>query len=124
LSALERALNHSKSIGIDECEIVVLKKKIITVRITDSEIVETKENFDKSYGIRLIHDKKIASIQTTNQHKIKDAITDEFKRQGISKCLHNKVKSYKVYKVFINPDSNFDISTAKLYNFLNSLLLI
>jgi len=66
LSALEKALNHSKNIGIDECEIVVVKKKIITVRITDSEIAEIKQNLDESFGIRLIHQNKIASIQTTN----------------------------------------------------------
>ncbi|MEK0349105.1 MAG: DNA gyrase modulator, partial [Nitrosopumilus sp.] len=71
MSALDKALNHSKNIGIDECEIVVVKKKIITVRITDSEIAEIKQNFDENYGIRLIHDKKIASIQTTNQEEIK-----------------------------------------------------
>ncbi|MDH3340655.1 MAG: TldD/PmbA family protein [Nitrosopumilus sp.] len=79
MSALERALNHSKNIGIDECEVVVLRKKITTVRITDSEITETKQNFDESYGIRLIHNKKIVSIQTTNQHEIKDAIDDSLR---------------------------------------------
>jgi PmbA protein len=79
LSALDKALNHSKNIGIDECEIVVLKKKIITVRITDSEIAEIKQNFDENYGIRLIHDKKIASIQTTNQEEIEEVIDSAFK---------------------------------------------
>ncbi len=79
MSALDKALNHSKNIGIDECEIVVLKKKIITVRITDSEIAEIKQNFDENYGIRLIHDKKIASIQTTNQEEIEEVIDSAFK---------------------------------------------
>jgi len=79
LSALDKALNHSKNIGIDECEIVVVKKKIITVRITDSEIAEIKQNFDENYGIRLIHEKKIASIQTTNQEEIKKIIDSAFK---------------------------------------------
>ncbi|MCH8084994.1 MAG: TldD/PmbA family protein [Thaumarchaeota archaeon] len=79
MSALDKALNHSKNIGIDECEIVVVKKKIITVRITDSEIAEIKQNFDENYGIRLIHDKKIASIQTTNQEEIKKIIDSAFK---------------------------------------------
>jgi len=55
------------------------KKKIITVRITDSEIAEIKQNFDENYGIRLIHEKKIASIQTTNQQEIKKAIDSAFK---------------------------------------------
>ena len=55
------------------------KKKIITVRITDSEIVEIKQNFDQNYGLRLIHDKKIASIQTTNQEEIEKTIDSAFK---------------------------------------------
>ena len=34
---------HSKKIGIDECEIVTIRKNITTVRITDSEIAEIKQ---------------------------------------------------------------------------------
>ncbi len=79
MSALERALTHSNNIGIDECEVVVVKKNITTVRITDSEIVEIKQNFDENYGIRLIHQKKIASIQTTNKEKITDSIDEGLK---------------------------------------------
>ena len=79
MSALDKALNHSKNIGINECEIIVVKKKIITVRITDSEIAEIKQNFDENYGIRLIHDKKITSIQTTNQQEIEKTIDSAFK---------------------------------------------
>jgi len=52
---------------------------IITVRITDSEIAEIKQNFDEDYGIRLIHDKKIVSIQTTNQQEIEAKIDSAFK---------------------------------------------
>ena len=79
MSALDKALNHSKNLGINECEIVVVKKKTITVRITDSEIAEIKQNFDENYGIRLIHDKKIVSIQTTNQQEIEERIDNAFK---------------------------------------------
>ncbi len=78
MSALEKAINHSKNLGINECEIVVVKKKITTVRITDSEIAEIKQNFDENYGIRLIHEKKIASIQTTNQEEIEESIDNAF----------------------------------------------
>ncbi len=78
MSALEKALNHSKNLGIDECEIVIVKKKIITVRITDSEITEIKQNFDENFGIRLIHKNKIVSIQTTNQQNIEKEIDDAF----------------------------------------------
>ena len=79
MSALERALTHSNNIEVDECEVVVVKKNITTVRITDSEIVEIKQNFDENYGIRLIHQKKIASIQTTNKEKITDSIDEGLK---------------------------------------------
>jgi len=78
LSIIEKALNHSKKIGIDECEIVVVKKKITTVRITDSEIAEIKQNFDESYGIRIIHQKKIASSQTTDKENINKNIENIF----------------------------------------------
>ena len=79
MSALDKALNHSKNIGINECEIVIVKKKITTVRITDSEIAEIKQNLDENYGIRLIHDKKIASIQTTNQKEIEKTMDNASK---------------------------------------------
>ena len=79
MSALEKALDHSKNLGIDECEVVELKKNVTTVRITDSEIAEIKQNFDINYGIRVIHDKKIASIETTNEDEIKNVISNSIK---------------------------------------------
>ena len=74
MSALEKALSNAKKLKIDECDITSVKKKIITVRITDSEIVEIKQNFDQSFGIRLIHDKKMASMQTTNEEEIEQTM--------------------------------------------------
>ncbi|MCV0431615.1 TldD/PmbA family protein [Nitrosopumilus sp.] len=79
MSALEKALAHSKKIGIDECDIVRVKKKITTIRITDSEITEVKQNFDTSFGIRLIHNKKITSFETTNEEKIEEGINNASK---------------------------------------------
>ena len=78
MSALEKAVQHSKKKQIDECEIVSVKKNITTIRITDSEIAEIKQNFDQSFGIRIIHDKKIASIQTTKKEDIEDSIDSAF----------------------------------------------
>ena len=97
MSALEKAIIHSKKIGIDECEVVVIKKNIITVRITDSEIIEIKQNFDERYGIRLIHSKKIISIQTTNKEKIIDEITE-----GLKTTL--KLKPRKFWKGLPNKE--------------------
>ena len=74
MSALEKALKHSKKRKIDECEVVFVKKKITTVRITDSEVAELKQNFDESYGIRIIHGGEISAIQTNNEQEIENAI--------------------------------------------------
>ncbi len=79
MSALEKALSYSKKIGIDECDIITVKKKIITVRITDSEIAEIKQNFDESFGIRLIQNKKISSMQTTNEDEIEQTMDNALK---------------------------------------------
>jgi PmbA protein len=51
---------------IDECEAVTIHKKIITVRITDSEIAEIKQNREQSLAVRIIHEKKIMSGKTNN----------------------------------------------------------
>ena len=79
MSALDKAITHSKKIGVDEFEIIAVKKNITTVRITDSEIVEIKQNFDKSYGMRLIHQKRITSLQTNNIEKITDVMDEALK---------------------------------------------
>ena len=105
MSALEKALNHSRNIGIDECEIVSVKKKITTVRITDSEIAEIKQNFDENFGIRLIHEKKIASIQTTKQEIEKTidnafSVTTNLKSRDFWKGLPAKVKHRKLEGTF------------------------
>ncbi len=76
MSALDKALDHSRKLKIDECEIVHVKRKTTTVRITDSEIFELKQNLDENYGIRIIHDKKISSIQTSNGNEIQKSIED------------------------------------------------
>lgn len=66
MSACEKALTHAKNLKIDECESIFSQRKIITVRITDSEIAEIKQNQEKSLGIRVINQKRISSAQTTN----------------------------------------------------------
>jgi len=64
LSACERAIEHAKILNIDECEVVFVQRKITTVRITDSEIAEIKQNQEENLAVRLIHEKKIFSAQT------------------------------------------------------------
>lgn len=66
MSSCERILRKATGLHIDECEAVFVKKNIITVRITDSEIAEVKQNASRSLGIRIIHGKKIMSASTDN----------------------------------------------------------
>jgi PmbA protein len=80
LFALDKALDHSRKLRIDECEIVHVKRKITTVRITDSEIFELKQNVDENFGIRIIHNKKISSIQTSNGEEIQKSIDNSFQK--------------------------------------------
>ncbi len=67
MSACERALDYAKSKGIDECDCVSVSRKITTVRITDSEIAEIKQNQETSFCVRLIHQKRISSAQSSIQ---------------------------------------------------------
>ena len=116
MSVIENVLRYSKKIEIDECEIVVVKKKIITVRITDSKIVEIKQNFDENFGIRLVKDKKIASIQTTDKNNIEKSIGNSIatiknlKSRKFWKGLPDKVTNNKLEGVF----------DKKLYNISGS----
>lgn len=76
MSAFEKALNHSNKIGIDECDIVCSKRKVTTVRITDSNIAELKQNFEKNYGIRLINKKRIIAAHTSDEKRLPKIIED------------------------------------------------
>ena len=79
MTALEKALEYSRKLNIDECEVVSTIRKVTTVRITDSEIFELKQNFEKSYGVRIIQDKKITSIQTSNEDEIQKSVENGLK---------------------------------------------
>ncbi|HSD04153.1 MAG TPA: TldD/PmbA family protein [Nitrosopumilaceae archaeon] len=66
MSASDAVLSKAKSLHIDECETFFADRKIITIRITDSEIVEIKQNQERSLAIRTIHQKRIGSVKTSN----------------------------------------------------------
>ncbi|HUU47427.1 MAG TPA: TldD/PmbA family protein [Nitrosopumilaceae archaeon] len=99
MSALDKALDYSRKLKIDECEIVHVERKITTIRITDSEIFELKQNLDERYGIRLIQDKKISSIQTSDENEINKSIDDSLqiiphlKPREFWKSLPHELKS-------------------------------
>jgi PmbA protein len=64
LSICESIITHANNLNIDESESVLVNRKTTTIRITDSEIAEVKESLDRSLGIRLVHEKKISTVQT------------------------------------------------------------
>lgn len=69
-------LKRSRELHLDECEVVFVRKNIITVRITDSEIAEIKHNREESTAIRIIDEKKIISAKSTGDEKNLDKILE------------------------------------------------
>ncbi len=118
MSTSDDAINYSKKLDIDECEIVTIKKNTTTVRITDSEIAEIKQNFDENYGIRIINDKKITSFQTTDKKNIKKSLDSAFlslknlKAREFWKGLPYKVESEKIKGVFDEKLENISGSSS------------
>ena len=126
MSALEKALNHSKKIGIAECEVVKVSKKVTTVRITDSEIVEVKQNFDKNYGVRIINNKRITSFQTTDESSIGNFMSESLKQtknlkpREFWKGLPYKKPNQNLEKTF---DVNLDeISSADITDIAQKMI--
>lgn len=66
MSVCEKALSRAKNLHLDECEAFFVERKITTIRITDSEIAELKQNQERGLAIRIIHGKKIGSAKTTD----------------------------------------------------------
>lgn len=65
MSICDKILTHSINLGVNECESILSSKKILTVRIIDSEIAEIKENQEKTVGVRLVSDRKIGTVKST-----------------------------------------------------------
>ncbi len=66
MSNCEQIIRKAARFHVDECEAVYVRKKIITVRITGSEIAEIKQNDEQGLGIRIINEKKILSAVTND----------------------------------------------------------
>jgi PmbA protein len=66
MSICEQILRKAKSLRLDECEAVSVIKKVTTVRITDSEIAEVKQNNEQAAAVRIIDEKRILSARVNN----------------------------------------------------------
>lgn len=79
MSACEAALSKAKNLKINECEAFFAERKVITIRITDSEIAEVKQNQEKALAVRIIHQKRIGSAKTTNMDQIPQVVESALK---------------------------------------------
>lgn len=62
----EQILRKAKSQHLDECEAISVFRKVTTVRITDSEIAEIKQNSEQALAVRIIHEKRILSARAND----------------------------------------------------------
>jgi PmbA protein len=104
LSACEKVLSKAKSLHLDECEAFFVERKITTVRITDSEIAELKQNQERGLAVRIIHEKRIGSAKTTNfeNNIVEKALqsTSLVKPKNFWKSLPSNTKFPTVEKTF------------------------
>ncbi|GFN40202.1 MAG: TldE/PmbA protein, TldE/TldD proteolytic complex [Marine Group I thaumarchaeote] len=85
MSICEAVLSHAKQLKIDECEAYLVKRKILTVRITDSEIAEIKQNQEETLALRMINEKKIFSTKTNDFDNINGTVEEAFKSSSFMK---------------------------------------
>ncbi len=104
MSACEKVLSKAKSLHLDECEAFFVERKITTVRITDSEIAELKQNQERGLAVRIIHEKRIGSAKTTNfeNNIVEKALqsTSLVKPKNFWKSLPSSAKFPTVEKTF------------------------
>ena len=84
MSACDGVLSKAKALQIDEYEAFFAERRVITVRITDSEIAEVKQNQEKSIAVRVIHQKRIGSATTSNLDK-NDVVESALKSTSLVK---------------------------------------
>ncbi len=106
MSACQRALNYAKKLNVDECEAIFAERKITTVRITDSEIAEIKQNQEQNLGIRLIHQKRISSAQTKIVSDVEKTVEQAYstnslvKPRDFWKSLPSKLSVQKIDRLY------------------------
>ena len=106
MSGLEKIITRSKNLGISECEVIHVNRKVTTVRITDSEIAEIKQNQEENLGIRIIQKNRISTAQTNSLEKGKEVLekahqmTSFLKPREFWKSLPSKCSSLQLEGTF------------------------
>jgi PmbA protein len=125
LSFCDDILKRSKALHLDECEAISIQKKITTVRITDSEIAEIKQNQDNSVAIRVIHGKKIISGRTSSSNEenfLERVLESKFfvQQKNFWKSLPVPSKYNQVERTFCPQLSN--ISGSDIIDIANTMI--
>ena len=110
---LDSILAHAKALKIDECEAVLAKRRVTTIRITDSEIAEIKQNQEENLGLRLIHEKKISTAQASPTQGIEildkaHKMTSFLKPREFWKSLPSNVDASRIENTFDDNLENID----------------
>lgn len=106
MSASDAVLSKAKSLHVDECEAFFADRKIITVRITDSDIAEIKQNQERSLAVRVIHQKRIGSAKTSNPYQ-KDLVESALRSASLAKPK-NYWKSLPSSAKFVPVQNTYD----------------
>jgi PmbA protein len=125
LSICSDVLSYAERAGIDECESVFCSKKTITVRITDSEIAEIKENFEESVGVRIVHEKRISSLKSTilEPRKIIDDVlwsSQILTKRDFWKSFPSNAKTAPVENT--NDEKIWDLDSSKASEIANEMI--
>lgn len=113
MSACEKVLSKAKSLHLDECEAFYVERKITTVRITDSEIAELKQNQERGFAVRIIHEKRIGSAKTTNFENSEEILEKALKSTSFVKPK-NFWKSLPFSVKFSTVENTFDKKLSEI----------
>lgn len=105
-------LRKATNFHLDECEVVSIQKKITTIRITDSEIAEIKQNQEESMAVRVIDEKKIVSARSISG-KVQDLLEKALETKSFVQPK-NFWKSLPYPSKIIQIDRMYDSALAEI----------
>ncbi len=113
MSVCEKVLSRAKSLHLDECEAFFIERKVTTIRITDSEIAELKQNQERSLAVRIIHEKRIGSAKTTIFEKSEETVEKALQSTALVKPK-NFWRSLPPSMKFSSVDRTYDKKLAEI----------
>lgn len=106
-NVLDRALKLALKKPVDQAEIFVVRKKVLSIRISNNQVFQGKGNYDSGIGIRLLRNNSLGFSFATG-----------FSEKGITDAIDD---SYKIVKVEKNQSSFKNFSSPQKCSMLNGL---